>query len=348
MNATESWRGQTALMWAAMENNGAAARALIEAGADVAARSKAGFTPLLFAARAGHFQAADALLAGGANANEALPDGTSALVVAVTNAHYQFAAWMLEKGADPNAAGQGWTALHQLVWTRRPNMGQIPMQAPVATGSMSSLELARQLLKHGANPNTRQEKDPSDGYRNLLNRKGATPFLLAAKAADVELMRVLVEGGADPLLPTADKTTPLMAAAGVGIWAVGESPGENEEALAAVKYALELGGKVTDVNDSGYTAMHGAAHRGANELVQFLADKGARLDLALTKTGGGPLGWKEGWTPLAIAEGLFYANTFKRQPETAALIRRLMAERGLTPPTPTVAQNSGTAEHNRR
>jgi uncharacterized protein len=219
-------------------------------------------------------------------------------------------------------------------------MGQIPMQAPVPTGTLDSLGLVKQFALHGANLNARQKKDPRDGYRNLLNRLGATPFVLAAKAADADLMRVLVENGADPLLPTADNTTPLMAAAGVGLWAVGESPGSNEEALEAVKLALELGGDLKAVNDYGYTALHGAAHRGANAIVQLLADKGAKLDAALTKTGGGPLGWKQGWTPLAIAEGLFYANTLKRQPETAALIRQLMAERGL----PTDAQAANTEQ----
>jgi hypothetical protein len=121
-----------------------------------------------------------------------------------------------------------------------------------------------------------------------------------------------------------------MAAAGVGIWAVGESPGTNEEALQAARLAYELGGDVNAVNDFGYTALHGAAHRGAVDLVRFLADKGARLDARLTKSGGGGVGWKEGWTPLAIADGLFYANSFKRHPETAALLREMMNARGLS------------------
>ena len=133
-----------------------------------------------------------------------------------------------------------------------------------------------------------------------------------------------------------------MAAAGVGIWNVGESAGTNEEALEAVKLALELGGDVTAVNDYGYTALHGAAHRGANAIVQLLVDKGARLDAKLTKAGGGNLGWKEGWTPLIIAEGVFYANSFKRYPETAALLRRLMKEHGV-PIDPSPSSKDGTA-----
>ena len=329
VHATESWRGQTALMWAAVENNAAAAQALIEAGAEVQTRSNGGFTPLLFAAQAGHIEAASVLLAAGADVDAPLPDGMSALVMAVANANYEFAAWLLEQGADPNADEHGWTALHHLSWVRRPNVGQSKVPGPVTRGTVSSLDLITRFVEHGANPNARQQKEPRDGYRNLQDRIGATPFLLAAKAADVDMMRVLVANGADPLLPTADQTTPLMVAAGVGIFAPGENPGTNEEALAAVRLALELGGTVTAVSDYGYTALHGAAHRGANDIVQLLADKGAKLDAKLTKTGGGRLGWTEGWTPLAIADGQFYGNTFKRSPDTSALLRQLMTEQGI-------------------
>lgn len=328
VNASELWKGQTALMWAAAENNAEAMQVLIRAGADVRASSRAGFTAFLFAARAGHLAAANVLLDGEVDPNESLPDGTSALVLAVTNAHYEFAARLLERGADPNASRQGWTALHQLAWTRRPNRG-FANPGPPPTGTMSSIDLVRTLVARGADPNARQTKEPRDGYRNLLNRTGATPFLLAAKSADVELMRALMAHGAVPTSATADGTTPLMAAAGVGIWAVGESPGTNDEALEAVRLAAELGGDVNATNDYGYTALHGAAHRGSPDLVRFLVGKGARLDVKLTKTGGGALGWKEGWTPVMIADGLFYANTFKRQTETAAVLREFMRAREL-------------------
>lgn len=339
-NAKERARGQSALMWAAMENNAAAARVLIEAGADIQARSYAGFTPFLFAARAGHTEAAQVLLGAGVDVNETLPDGMSALVLAVINAHYEFAAFLLDKGINPNADGQGWTALHQLAWTRRPNRG-FANPGPVPTGTLDSLSLVSKLVAHGANPNARQTKEPRDGYRNQLNRIGATPFLLAAKSADVPLMRALIANNADPLLPNEENTTPLMAAAGVGIWSVGESPGTNEEALEAVKLTLELGGDVTAVDDNGYTALHGAAHRGANAIVRLLVDRGAKLDAQITKSGGGAGRWQVGWTPLIIAEGVFYAASFKRHLETAALLRQLMAERGL--PTEVAAVSTGGA-----
>ncbi len=326
VNAKEGWRGQTALMWAAIENNAAAAQALIEGGADLAARSQGGFTALLFASRGGHVDTARVLVAAGAKVDEKLPDGTSPLVLATINAHYELASWLLDHGADANAAEQGWTALHQLAWTRRPNKG-FANPGPVSTGSIDSLELVEILVKHGADVNARQTKEPRDGYRNMLDRTGATPFLLAAKSADVDLMRALLAQGADPLLPTKDNSTPLMVAAGVGIWNVGENPGTNDEALEAVKLIFGLGGVVTAANDNGYTALHGAAHRGANDLVTWLVEKGASLDAKLTKPGGGSEGtggWRAGWTPLTIAEGVFYAAAFKAHPETAALLRQLM------------------------
>ncbi|MBM62910.1 MAG: hypothetical protein CL484_08185 [Acidobacteria bacterium] len=326
VQARENWLGQTALMWAAAENNPDASKVLIAAGADVQARSAAGFTPLLFSAQLGHIEAAGVLLAAGADVDAPLPDGMSPLVVAVANGNYDFAAWLLEQGANPNAAEHGWTALHHLSWVRRPNVGQSKVPGPVTTGTVSSLDLIVRLIDHGADPDARQQQEPRDGYRNLLDRKGATPFLLAAKAADVEMMRVLFENGADPLSRTDDQTTPLMVAAGVGIYSPGENPGTNEEALEAVKLAAELGGNVRAVSDYGYTALHGAAHRGAPEIVQFLADNGAKLDAKLTKSGGGRSGWTEGWTALAIADGQFYGNTFKRSPETATLLRDLLSE----------------------
>ena len=274
VNAHEGRKGQTALMWAATENNALAVDALLKAGADLRARSGGGFSSLLFAVRAGHREVVGRLLKAGASANEALPDGTSALTLAITNAHYELAAWLLEAGADPNADTPGWAPLHQLVWTRRPNGGLAEPPA-VPTGTLSSLDLAKRLLAHGANPNAQIKKDRSLGFddRHLLNRIGATPFLTAAHAADVEMMRLLAAGGADTRLTTADRTTALMAAAGVGIWVVGESPGTNDEALEAVKLALELGGDVRAVNDFGYTALHGAAHRGAPDIVRLLVAK---------------------------------------------------------------------------
>jgi uncharacterized protein len=327
VNAREGWKGQTALMWAAAENNAAAMKLLLEAGAEIDARSKSGaFTPLLFAVRAGHIEACRLLLDAGVNVNEPMTDGTSPLVLAIINAHYELASVLLEKGANPRADGQGWTALHQIAWSRRPNIGW-NLPGPVQSGTLDSLDLVRQLVKRGADVNAREKKEPRDGYRNQLNRIGATPFLLAAKSDDIPLMRLLLELGADPSITTEDGTTALMAAAGVGIWAPGENPGTDEEALAAVKLAFDVGGGgVNDVDKNGETAAHGAVYRaGSIAVLTFLIDKGARIDVRN----------KKGWTPLIAADGVEYTpNVLKRYPETAAFLRKKLAERGLPVPPP--------------
>ena len=327
VNAREAWKGQTALMWAAVENHADTARLLIESGAEIDARSTGGvFTPLLFAVRGGHIAVARTLLDAGADVNTSLADGSSVLTLAVMNAHYELAAMLLDRGADPRSDAQGWTALHQIAWTRRPNYGY-NLPGAVPTGSVDALELVRKLVMHGADVNARQTKEPRDGNRNMLNRIGATPFLLAAKAVDLPLMRTLLDVGADPKLPNADGTTPLMVAAGVGIWAPGESPGTDEEAVAAVQFLLDAGGgNVTDIDANGNTALHGAVLRaGSIPLVTLLVSRGARLDVKNAK----------GWTPLTIADGVEYTpDIFKRYPETAAILRVMMREHGLPVPPP--------------
>jgi ankyrin repeat protein len=318
IDAREPTRQQTALMWAAAEDNAAAVELLVRAGADLTARSKGGLTPLLFAARDGRIAAARMLLAGGADVNERLPDGMSALVVAVMSANYEMAAFLLDRGADPNADAQGWTALHQIAVSRKPNTG-INLPGPVPTGNVSSLDLVRKLIGTGADVNARVKKEIKDGYRSNLNRIGATPFLLAARAPDLDLMRVLLEEGADPMLTTDHGASALMVAAGVGMWAPGESPGTAEESAEGVKQLIDLGLDVNAVDKNGDTALHGAALRGADATVKLLVEAGARLDVKNTL----------GHTPWRVAEGIFASNTFKRNPQTAALLRELMERRGV-------------------
>ena len=328
VNRREGWKGQTALMWAAHENNGPAVRTLLTAGAERDARSSSGdFTALTFAVRAGALDTTRALLDAGADANQQLVDTTSVLVLAVTNAHYELAAELLERGADPNAAAQGWTALHQIAWSRRWNMG-FNLPGPAQTGGLDGLELVRRLVAKGAAINARQTKEPADGNRNKLDRLGATPFLLAAKACDLPLMQLLLELGADASITTNAGTTALMAAAGVGIWAPGENPGTPSEALAAVQLAFEAGGgDVNAIDANGETALHGAIYRGGNlAVIQFLVDRGSKLDVVNAK----------GWTPVIVADGVEYTpDVLKRYPEAAALLRSLLAERGLPVPPST-------------
>ncbi len=318
VDAREGWRGQTALMWASAEGHAAVVAPLVAAGADVDARSDGGFTPLAFAVRAGHGAAVEALLAAGADVNLALPDGTTPLHLAVVNARYDVAVQLLDHGADAAAAGPGWTPLHQLVWTRRPNR-HYNNPAAFPTGTVTDFELARALVAHGADVDARQTAEPRDGYRNQLNRTGATPFLLAAKAVDLDLMRLLLDLGADPITANEDGTTALLVAAGVGIWSSSESPGSAEEALEAVKLMVALGDSVTTVDANGDAALHGAVMRGSPELVLYLLEHGAALN---------PVN-ERGWTPLTIAQGVFYANLGRRWPDMEALLLGL----GATSPT---------------
>jgi len=361
VNARESWHNQTALMRAAAGNYSAEIETLKELGADLNARSDGGFTPFLFAVREGHLEAVQALLKLGANVNDTIqpqkappsarmpanyidnnvnrgrminavsgapmrpagPGGTSALILAMANAHFALAKYLIEQGADVDAAAQGWSPLIQLEYVRRPNHGK-GLPPPEAIDSFDSLELAKILLAKGADPNARQAKEINDGQRNYQNRVGATAFFLAAKHADIPMMRLLAEHGADPLIKTEDGTTALAAAAGVGIWNVGESAGTNEEAFEAVKLAYKLGCRDVNMADIfGYGPLHGAALRGSPEIIQFLVDKGADLT-AKTKD--------EKWTALRIADGVYYTGTVKRGREAGALLRKLLEARGLPVP----------------
>src|ERR1044071_4299584 len=161
VNVREPVRGQTALMWAAAEGATQAAELLIEFGGDIKAKSNGGFTPLLFAVRNGHKTTVESLLAHGANANDVAPDGTSALNMAIVNAYYEVASVLLDRGADPNAPDARGSALHTLTWLRKPGtdggngLGKRSYAPPLPTGNVSSLELAKKLLDHGANPNIR-------------------------------------------------------------------------------------------------------------------------------------------------------------------------------------------------
>ena len=291
---------------------------LLRAGADPNARSTGGFTPILFAAREGYSNVIDTLVRAGADVDDAVPSsGMSALVMSVYNAHYDFAKGLLDAGANPDSADNGWSALHQVVWTRRPNLGRNP-PFPVPYGELDAFDLVRALADAGADLDIRQTKEPRDGNRNILNRVGSTAFLQAAKVADVEMMQVLADLGADPAITTEEGCTALMAAAGVGIWKIGENPGTNEEALSAVRLAWELGNDVNAGDVNGDTALHGSIHRGAGNIVEFLVEKGANIDALNNK----------GWSALSVAEGVFYPNTFNRHPELVTLLAELGADPG--------------------
>jgi ankyrin repeat protein len=354
LNKRESARRQTALTWASAEGYVPVIRALVVAGAEINARSGSpdagvprgggravppmpdyftrsnggplntimtidSMTPLMFAVREGRLDAVRALLDLGANVNEAASNGCSVLVLAIINAHYDVAAFLLEHGADPNAAGQGWTPLHQVVTTPRLSYGRFPH--PQRTGRTSPLDLAKRLLEKGAKVDARMTVPTmGDGCRARLNRLGATPLLLAAKGAYPEMIELLLAHGADPHATAAEGTTVLMLAAGVAIFNEGDDAGTEAETLASIKLLVEHGADVNQKDANGETALHGAAYRGHNDVVQYLADHGAGLDVPN----------RIGWTPLTIADGVLYAEFFKQHRDTAALLRQLMRAQGMT------------------
>jgi ankyrin repeat protein len=333
VNAEER-KGQTALMWAAAEGHVEVAGALLEAGADFRKRLRSGFTPFFFAVREGRAEVVQRLLEAGADVNERLrprrrrggadTKPTTALVLAVENGHFELAAELLEAGADANASPSGYTALHAITWVRKPIRGD-GNPPPTGSGKLDSLDMVRQLIAHGANLDVRLEDGTSELGR--FTTTGSTPFLLAARASDVPLMRLLVELGADTAIPNADNCTPLLAAAGVGALGDGEeSAGTEEEAIEAVRVLLELGADVNAVDDNGETAMHGAAYQSRFKLVEFLADRGADIEIWNTRN-------RAGWTPLMIARGHRPGN-FRLAPDTVAAIEKVMRAAGVEPPEP--------------
>ncbi len=345
VDAAEQWRGQTALMWAAAEGHAAAVRALIAHGADVHVRSgrtpaagddatdvedgdavrPTGFSAFLFAVQGGHLDAAAVLAAAGADVDDMAPDGSSALIVAIDNRHYALAAWLLERGADPAADGVGWTALHTAVLAHRPHFRVVPDPSP--TGNLSSGALIEGLLAAGADPNaaSRGRVRLATQTSPLFPTEGVTPFLLAAVAADVPLMRLLLAHGADTSVTTASGSTALMAAAGAATYA-GQGAGSEADAFEAVTLLLDAGADVHAADEAGNTALHGAANRGANSVVELLLAHGARLDAANGR----------GWLPVTIAQGPI--DTIEPFPETYALLReRSLAAGVAVPPCPTCA-----------
>jgi ankyrin repeat protein len=325
-------RGQTALMWAAAEGHAEVARLLLDAEADPLARLPSGFTPLFFASREGRPEVARLLIDAGADVNESMrPDssgrsparGYSPLMLAVENGHFELAAALLDLGADPNDGRSGYTPLHALTWVRKPNLGddESGNPAPIGSGTLTSLQLVEDLVEHGADVNARLRRGPSP--RGGLTLVGATPFLMASMTADVPFMKLLVELGADPNIPNAVGSTPLMAAAGLGCLAPGEVAGTEDEALAAVALTLKLGNDINAVDENGETAMHGTSYKNLPRVVEFLGKNGADVDIWNQEN-------RHGWTPITIAEG-YRPGNFKPSPETLAALHRVLNSQNAFP-----------------
>ena len=337
VDAKDASRGQTALMWAAAEGHADVVRELVAAGADVRARVPSGFTPLFFAVREGRLDVVKSLLQAGADVNETIPvdgprrkgyggalprAGMSPLLLAVVNAHFELGAALLDAGANPNVDVTGYTPLHAITVVRKPGVGDND-PAPEGSGAMTSLELVRQLVTHGANVNAKMTRRVNLN-NTRANEIGATPFLLASLTADAELMKTLAALGADTRLTNVENSTPLMMAAGLATRSPGEDAGTESEVLEAVRVLLDLGADINAVDINGETAMHGAAYKNLPKVVKLLAATGARIEV-----------WnrpdKFDWTPLVIAAGYRFGN-FKPSAETEAAVREVMIAAGVTPP----------------
>jgi uncharacterized protein len=318
--------GFTALLFAVRQGGIDAVRLLLASGADVNGKRPDGATPLLVAVLNGNEDLVDLLLKNGAVPNveggstEVTRPGVRAkpITIDLTKVKTQEEEDRAWRGGDifhtdmvrqpDNVWG---SPLHALVFTANPERSDIHWKIEV-----DKLRVARALMTHGANINaqSRSERPMFSGGRWHTQLIGSTPFLLAAKQSDLELMRLFLSRGADPSIAARNGTTALMVAAGLA-WTPGQDSATESDALATVKFLVELGADVNAVNDTGETAMHGAAYRGANSIVQYLVEKGARIDVKD----------KRGWTPLTIAHGVEYGAGAWDQPQTAAFLRKLLA-----------------------
>ncbi len=352
VNAAESWRGETALMWAAAQNHADIVRLLVGHGAATDVRSRTltfpnvrynlathatlpppqgGFTALMFAARQGALEAAQALADARADLNVQDPDGTPALTVAIVNGHHDVARLLLERGANPNIAdAAGMTPLYAAVELHTTEMYPERKALRPSFGPPSTIDLIRLLLTQKAEPDLPlkavtlrwgRRRGPGDAAL----AEGATPLMRAARFADVEVMRVLLDGGANPALKQKDQTSVLMLAAGAG-WRTGETIlggldyGPESDAIDAVRLCIERGADVNATDEDGLTALHHAVPRGAG-VVQLLVDHGASVE---TKD-------KRGRTPLDVAEGVRLPGEATRMKTSALREASAKLLRQLTP-----------------
>ena len=333
-NAREPWKGQTALMWAAAGNHALAVKALIAHGADVNARStewpveparpsdgniisirpRGAMSPLLFAAREGAADAARVLIASGADLNITEPDGANALILATTNGHYDLALLLLDAGADPNLADHfGRTVLYAAVDMNSLEPSNRP--EPKEASHASPLDIAKAALVRGADPNRRLERSvpgrsPATQDGDPYLKEGSTAFMRAAKTADLDAMRLLLEHSADARLASKENVTALMLASGLG-WETAPVPKPQAGPLETIRLCLDNGIDISQANANGETALHAAASHGADQIVQRLVASGARLDIRD----------RRGRTALETALGGGDSNGYRYE-STAALLRQ--------------------------
>ena len=285
-----------------------------------------GLAALHLAVRDGRAGAATALLDGGADIDQPSEgDHTTPLLMATINGHFDLAMALLERGADPNLASDAnATPLYAVINTQWIPKSRHPQPADYMQQQVTYMDLAVAFLDAGVDPNVRLTKQLwfttfGDDYLRV-DRMGATPFWRAAYALDVPMMKLLVERGADPGIPTMKTAPPRFGAGGL----VSNEPGETDPSglppvpiggpgvypihaasgvgygegfaanihrvvpdgwLPAVKYLVEeLGADVNQRDHNGYTALHHAAARGDNELILYLVEKGGDV-MAVARTG---------------------------------------------------------------
>ena len=294
-------------------------------------------TALVYAARTGTVDAARVLLEGGANVNQTTRYGWSPLLAATQNQNYQMAKFLIEHGANVNLANKGgWTPLYLATDNRNIEGGDYPTR----TADMDSLAYITYLLDKGADVNARvnESTETRTVFTNQwLNEEGATAFLRAAQSGDLELLKLLVARGADPKINTKLGVTPLAVAAGIG-WVEGVTREHSTaETVEAVKYLLSLGINPNFQAETGRVALHGAAHKGATEVVKVLVAAGARMDVrdfGNTDNRGSPALSTRTWLPIDYAEGLVRVGVQSAipHPETAKVLRELMLKAGVKAP----------------
>jgi len=347
VNAKETSHDQTALMWAAAQGRSDVVRLLIEAGADVRVRSRiypqfvvgedtqragreeltytvraGGMTPLLFAARGGDAESVRLLVRAGSDPSERRADGASALIMATYSGRTEAAVALLDVGADSNDAETGFTALHAAVLK-------------------SDLAVVNALLAHGANPNARMTKGTpkrrdAEDFNLPATLIGSTPYLLAAKFLEPEILRALKQGGADSEISMPNGATPLMLAAGMGSSPIANRRGvrvvdfgkvePESRALESVATVLSLGADVNAANRAGDTALHSAAGLGYTTVITFLVEHGADVN-ARNRQGATPLGSllasaKGRRSAAADPDGIQDGGNSSNSP-TVALLRKL-------------------------